>query len=54
MTPAHTPVLSLGKRWLSDVLPPAIKQELDACQVPSDSGIRPGSQHPASMALGSG
>ncbi|MTW22827.1 diguanylate cyclase [Allochromatium palmeri] len=30
MTPAHALVLSLAKRWLSDVLPPAIKQELAA------------------------
>jgi hypothetical protein len=30
MTPACALVLSLAKRWLSDVLPPAIKQELAA------------------------
>ena len=30
MTPAHALVLSLAKRWLSDVLPPSVKQELAA------------------------
>lgn len=28
MTPAHALVLSLAKRWLSDLLPPSIRQEL--------------------------
>ena len=30
MTPSHALVLSLAKRWLSDVLPPSVKQELAA------------------------
>lgn len=47
MTPAHALVLSLAQRWLSDLLPPSIRQELAGDFAAAEDAL---ARHPAAAA----